>query len=304
MSETKVLNRTRARRRRGSVPWVLLLPIIVLVAVFMFYPVASVIVTSFFHQNLSTPWANGFAGLDNYRVMFFEDPNFWPSLVFTARWVVVQVVLQLVIGLILALIVNERFRGRGLARALVFSPWAISGVLTTSIWLLMYSPTSGIIRLLEPLGVDGSGFAPLIGPESAFWAASIAELWRGIPFFAILLLAELQSVPKELYEAASVDGAGRMQRFWHVTLPHLRNVIVLSTLLRGVWEFNNVDLLYTLTNGGPGKSTTTLPLYVAQQATIAGDFGYGSALTTVTFIILLFFSILYLQLNRVSRGKD
>ncbi|WP_232827679.1 carbohydrate ABC transporter permease [Jiangella endophytica] len=292
----------RRRRRRGLTPWLLLSPIVVLISVFMAYPIINVLYTSFFHKNVVMPWNDGFAGLDNYRRMFFDDPTFWPSLGVTGRWVLVQVTCQLVVGLVLALIVNERFRARGPARALVFSPWAISGVLTTSIWLLLYNPSTGIITVLEKFGVSSVGFAPLADVDTAFWAAALAELWRGIPFFAILLLAEVQSIPHELYEAASVDGASRWRRFWHVTLPHLRNVIILSTLLRGVWEFNNVDLLYTLTNGGPGTSTTTLPLYVAQVATISSDFGYGSALTTVAFVILLVLSILYLRLSRL--GKD
>ena len=125
-----------------------------------------------------------------------------------------------------------------------------------------------------------------------------AELWRGVPFFSIILLAALQGIPGDLYEAAAVDGAGRWRRFLHISLPHLREAIVLATLLRAVWEFNNVDLLYTLTGGGPANETTTLPLYVAQKAVDSHDFGYGSALTMAGFVILLFFSILYLQLSR------
>ena len=134
--------------------------------------------------------------------------------------------------------------------------------------------------------------------DGAFWGAVIAEAWKGIPFFAILILADLQSLPGELHEAAQVDGASRWQRFRHVTLPHLRNAIVLTTLLRAVWEFNNVDLLYTLTGGGPGSATTTLPLYVADLAVNAKEFGYGSALTVVAFFILLLFSVAYLVMNR------
>ena len=131
-----------------------------------------------------------------------------------------------------------------------------------------------------------------------FPATVVTELWRGVPFFAILLLADLQTIPNDLYEAASVDGAGRWRRFVSVTLPHLRDAIVLSTLLRAVWEFNNVDLIYTLTGGGPANQTTTLPLYVARKAVDSHDFGYGSALTMAGFVILLFFSILYLRLSK------
>jgi multiple sugar transport system permease protein len=250
------------------------------------------------NYSVNKPWENGFAGLDNFRRMLAHDPLFWQSLGFTARWVATEVVLQLLLGLVLALIVNETFVGRAAARALVFSPWAVSGVLTTGIWVLLYNPTTGMSRYLADLGLMNYGAAPLANPHTVFGAAVLAELWRGVPFFAILLLADLQTISRDLYEAASVDGASRMRRFYHVTLPHLKDAIILSTLLRAVWEFNNVDLLYTLTGGGPAHQTTTLPLYVAATAVQSHDFGYGAALTTAGFLILTFFSVLYLRLGR------
>jgi multiple sugar transport system permease protein len=215
--------------------------------------------------------------------------------------VIVEVDLQLLLGLVLALIVNETFIGRGVARALVFSPWAVSGVLTTGIWILLYNPSTGIFQQLASLGIGSQGTSVLGTPSTVFPATVVAELWRGVPFFAILLLADLQTIPRELYEAAEVDGASRWQRFRVVTLPHLRDAIVLSTLLRAVWEFNNVDLLYTLTGGGPADQTTTLPLYVARKAVDSHDFGYGSALTMAGFVVLLFVSVLYLRLSKFDR---
>ncbi|GAA1019215.1 sugar ABC transporter permease [Acrocarpospora pleiomorpha] len=258
---------------------------------------ASVLYYSLQHYNVSKPWEDGFAGLANFQALL-DDPLFWQSLGFSAKWVLVEVTLQLLFGLALALIVNETFVGRGLSRALVFSPWAVSGVLTTGIWILLYNPTTGVFRYLADLGIGSYDTAPLADPNTVFTAAVVAELWRGVPFFAILLLADLQTINNDLYEAASVDGASRIRRFVHITLPHLKDAIILSTLLRAVWEFNNVDLLYTLTGGGPAHQTTTLPLYVAAKAVQSHDFGYGSALTTVAFLILTFFSIAYLRLSK------
>jgi multiple sugar transport system permease protein len=291
----------KARRPRERwTPYALLAPTLVLVAIFLLYPIGSVVYYSLFKYNVTKPRSNGFIGLENFQTML-HDQMFWDSLRFTTQWVVVEVGLQLVLGLGLALVINETFIGRSLARSLVFSPWAVAGVLTTTIWLLIYSPTTGFSRYLADLGIGSYGESPLIDGTSAFWAAVLAELWRGVPFFAILLLADLQTISQDLYEAAEVDGAGRLQRFWSVTLPHLRNAIVLSTLLRAVWEFNNVDLLYTLTGGGPGNATMTLPLYVARMAVDAKEFGYGSALTVTAFLILAIFSIAYLKLSRVGR---
>lgn len=292
------------RRRDRRLPYLLIAPAAALMLGFIAYPMLSVLYYSLQNYNVTKPWRNGFAGLDNFRRIFTDDPQFWQSLGFSLKWVGVQVVLQLAFGLILALLVNQTFVGRGLARALVFSPWAVSGVLTTTIWMLLYNPSTGVSRYLADAGLGSYGTSVLSDPHTVFWAAALAELWRGVPFFAILLLADLQSIPGELYEAASVDGASRLRRLFHITLPHLRDAIVLSTLLRAVWEFNNVDLLYTLTGGGPAGQTTTLPLYVANTGLDGHDFGYASALTTIAFVILLFFSVLYLRLSKFGEGRS
>ncbi|MFC9224002.1 carbohydrate ABC transporter permease [Streptomyces hygroscopicus] len=290
------------RRRTGGparrLPYLLIAPAGLLMLGFIAYPMLSVLYYSLRNDNVTKPWRNGWAGFDNFTRILTDDPQFWDTLVFSGKWVVTEVLLQLLFGLALALLVNQTFLGRGLARALVFSPWAVSGVLTTTIWMLLYNPSTGISRYLADAGIGSYGTSVLSDTGAVFWAAVVAELWRGVPFFAILVLADLQSIPKDLYEAASVDGAGRARRFFHITLPHLRDAIVLSTLLRGVWEFNNVDLLYTLTGGGPAGQTTTLPLYVANTGINGHDFGYASALTTVAFVILLFCSILYLRLSK------
>jgi len=291
----------KRRKRLNSAPYLLLAPTILLLVAFVAYPIATVFYYSVQHYNVTQPWNNGFAGFSNFTQLILNDSKFWSSLGFTVKWVVGEVVLQLVLGLALALVVNEAFRGRGLARAIVFAPWAISGVLTTEIWLLIYNPVTGLGKLQRLLGLGNGNIAPLATANGAFLSALVAELWRGIPFFAILLLADLQSVPQELYEAARVDRANVFQRFRHVTLSHLKDAIVLSTLLRAVWEFNNVDLLYTLTGGGPADSTTTLPLYIAQEATISHNFGYGSALTVAAFVILLAFSAFYVRLTRFGQ---
>ncbi|MEU7476892.1 sugar ABC transporter permease [Lentzea sp. NPDC042327] len=285
-------------RTRTWAPYALIAPTLVLMLVFLVYPIASVGWFSLRQHTVTQPWKNGFIGFENFRRMLFEDQLFWQSLAFSAKWVFVEVGLQLVLGLVLALIVNETFVGRALARSLVFSPWAVSGVLTTGIWILLYNPSTGIFQQLAQWGIGDPGTSVLGDPATVFPATVVTELWRGVPFFAILLLADLQTIPNDLYEAASVDGAGRWRRFVSVTLPHLRDAIVLSTLLRAVWEFNNVDLIYTLTGGGPANQTTTLPLYVARKAVDSHDFGYGSALTMAGFVILLFFSILYLRLSK------
>jgi multiple sugar transport system permease protein len=295
------LTTTAARRpgRRASHPYLLIAPAALLVAVFLLYPVLSVFWESLQHHVLTRPLDDGFAGLDNYRAMLSDD-LFWRSLRFTAQWVFVEVSLQFVLGLALALVLNRTFVGRGLARALAFSPWAVSGILTTTIWMLLYNPSTGVGHYLASMGVGEYGTSLLSDPDTTFWALVIAELWKGIPFFAILILADLQSVSGDLYEAADVDGAGALRKFTAVTWPHIRRAVVLATLLRAVWEFNNVDLPYTLTAGGPASSTTTLPLYVAQTAIHDQNFGYGSALTVAAFVLLMVASLIYLRISSMN----
>ncbi|MEV0407362.1 sugar ABC transporter permease [Actinoallomurus sp. NPDC050550] len=284
---------------RAAHPYLLIAPAVVLVAVFLLYPVLSVFWQSLQNHNLTRPLDDGFAGLDNFRKML-SDGLFWRSLRFTGQWVLVEVGLQFALGLALALVLNRTFVARGMARALAFSPWAVSGILTTTIWLLLYNPTTGVGHYLASMGVGEYGTSLLSDPGTSFWALVIAELWKGIPFYAILILADLQSVPTELYEAADVDGAGVFQKFRAVTWSHIRKAVVIATLLRAVWEFNNVDLLYTMTAGGPANSTTTLPLYVAQTAIHGQNFGYGSALTVAAFLILTFASLVYLRISRTN----
>lgn len=295
------------RRRTGAtprrLPYLLIAPAGLLMLGFIAYPVISVFYYSLRHYNPTKPWRDGFAGFDNFVKAFTEDPQFWQTLGFSLQWVAVEVVLQLLLGLGLALIVNQTFIGRAMARALVFSPWAVSGVLTSTIWLLIFNSQTGITRYLADMGIGTYGTSWLSDASTVFPAVVVAELWRGVPFFAILILADLQSVSKDLYEAAEVDGASRFRQFFHITLPHLKDAIILSTLLRAVWEFNNVDLLYTLTGGGPAGETTTLPLRIASIAVDSHDFGYASALTSIAFVILLFCSMVYLRLSKFG-GQD
>jgi multiple sugar transport system permease protein len=297
-----VLRTRAAARRRAWLPYLCLLPASLLIGTFVVYPVATVFYYSLQQYDVTRPYLNGFVGLDNFRQVLMADDVFRSSLVVSVKWVGSEVVLQLVLGMALALVLNSAFRGRGLARSLLFSPWAVSGVVVTTMWKLMYNPFTGLLdTVLMRAGVIHSPVQWLADVNTVFASVVTAELWRGVPFFAIVLLAALQAIPADLYEAAAVDGASRRQAFTRVTLPLLKDAIILATLLRAVWEFNNVDLIYTMTAGGPGDLTTTLPLYVVNQAIRYHNFGYGSALSVVGFLFLLAFAIAYLRLGRFGR---
>ena len=301
VNSKRVVNKRKIKKDKW-IPYLFILPSFLVILGFLFYPIATVFYYSVQHYDVSAPYYNGFAGFENFVNIFTKDKMFIPSLVNSLKWVVSEVGLQLVFGMITALLLNQTFKCRGIVRAVAFIPWAISGVLASTMWSLMFNEHMGVLNdLLMKWGIVDEPQAFLASTSTAFTAVIIAELWRGIPFFAITLLASLQSIPVELYEAARVDGASRWKSFIFVTLPQLKNTIILTTLLRVVWEFNNVDLLFNLTGGGPAHSTTTLTMYIADLAVHGSNFGYGSALTVVSFGILLIFAILYLKLSRYEK---
>jgi multiple sugar transport system permease protein len=275
-------------RTRTWAPYALIAPTLALMAVFLVYPIASVGWFSLRQHTVTQPWKNGFIGFENFRRMLFDDPLFWQSLMFSAKWVVVEVGLQLVLGLCLALIVNETFVGRAMARSLVFSPWAVSGVLTTGIWILLYNPSTGIFQQLAQWGIGDPGTSVLGDPATVFPATVVTELWRGVPFFAILLLADLQTIPNDLYEAASVDGAGASRKFLKITLPMLSPVIFFNLLLEMIHAFQIFASAFIISNGtgGPARSTLFYTLYLYFRGFQDFQMGYAAAMAWILVIVV------------------
>src|SRR5262245_40266003 len=240
-----------------------------------------------------------FVGASNYQRLL-GDPEFWASLRAGAIWVAGSVIPQFLLGLAMALVLNERFRGRGLVRTIVLVPWVVSGVVTGIIWTWLFDGTVGVVNdLLMRAGLVGAPVAWTVQPATTWLALFVANPWRGAPFFAIVLLAALQSSRPELYEPAKTDGAGHWQRFRFVTLPLVLGTVILATLLRALWTFNFLDLIWTMTRGGPAHLTRTMPLYVFDKAYTEGDFGYAATISCALCVVLLAFSAVYWQLHRL-----
>ncbi|UJF31728.1 carbohydrate ABC transporter permease [Paenibacillus hexagrammi] len=285
-------------------PYVLVVPTLILIAVIMFFPILKVFELALRNYDMTRPQDFGFAGLSNFREILFHDELFPSSLWITVKWVVIEVVLQLVFGLIVALLLNQTFRFRGVVRSLVLIPWAVSGVLTTMLWSLMFNQHIGVINdLLKKLGIIHENIAWLANTHTVFGSVIVAELWRGIPFFAVALLAALQSIPQDIYESCDVDGAGKVRKLFSITLPYLKESIIFSTMLRAIWEFNSMDMIYTMTDGGPMNMTTTLPVYMFKTAILNGNYGYASAMGVITFFVLMIFVIGYLKLSRSDQDE-
>ncbi len=286
-------------------PLLLVAPTFLIIICFMGYPIIRVFYLSLQNYNLKNVFANGFAGFSNFTKLFTKDGLFWSSALITLKWVLSQVVLQLILGTAVALILNQKFKGRGIARAIALVPWAVSGVLVTMLWTLMYDQSSGLINdLLMKTGIISSKVAWLSDSHTFFPAVIVAELWRGVPFFAINILAALQSIPSDVYESSAMDGCGPVKQFFYITLPFLKESIIFATLLRGIWEFNSIDMIFTLTNGGPMDQTTTLPIYMMKTAIIKGNYGYGSAIGVVTFIFLLIFAVVYIKMSHYGGEEN
>ncbi len=291
--------------KKKAVPYLFLTPVFLLILIFLLYPFCNVFYYSFQNYNPLMPYSNRFVGFQNFVTIFTKDPLFYSSLLISGIWVFSQVVLQLFIGLVTALVLNHKFRGRSLIRGLLFTPWAISGVIVAIMWSMIYNEHFGLLNdLLLKSGLIQHKNAWVSNPQTALFAVMLAELWRGIPFFAISLLSALQLIPDELYESCSMDGGGRVVAFFHITLAYLKETIILTTLLRAVWEFKSVDIIYNLTSGGPINATTTLSMYMADQAIKLNNFGYGSAISVISFGFLLIFALFYLKLGGLGGERS
>jgi multiple sugar transport system permease protein len=295
--------RLRLLWKREGLPWTFVAPVAILVAIGVLFPLGYVLLlgSQDYSPYLGAP--SRYVGLANYHAVFV-DSAFWRALVASMIWVVGSVVPQFLLGLAMALVLNERFRFRGLVRTIILAPWAVSGVVTGFIWMWLFDGTIGVINdLLMKVGLVDAP-VPWGIHESTTWAmVFIANAWRGAPFFAIVILAALQSIDPALYEAASIDGGTRWQKFRFVTWPLILNAVVIATLLRALWTFNFIDLIWTMTRGGPAGATTTLPIYIFDVVYQKGQFGYGSALAVVLCLILIAFSAGYWQLNRLTRSQ-
>jgi multiple sugar transport system permease protein len=288
-----------SRRARGILAgYVYLIPAVVVLGGTVLFPILKAMKMSLYHHVLIKPQEYGFSGLANYTKLFHDDV-FWLTLWNSLVWVFGSVGLQFAGGFAAALLLHQSFRGRALVRTVTLLPWIIPGVVVALVWEWLYQPNYGVLNdLLFRAGWLHERVAWLSDPRLAMPAVIATNVWRGVPFFAIMLLAGLQAIPDELYEAARVDGATVTQRFRHVTLPLLRPIIVVATATRIIWTFNYADLIFVMTGGGPAHATQITSTYTLLQAYSNLDFGYAATLSIVLLVIMLGFTIVYLRLTR------
>lgn len=274
-------------KREGGSRFVL--PALALLSVITVYPVLYVVYLSA-HRKLLIFNISSFIGFENYQFLLRDD-RFWNALKNTLYFTGVSVSLELFLGLCIAILLNRTFRGKGLARAVMLIPWAIPTVVSARMWEWMYNTDFGLLNYLLGIRINWLG--------SPFWALNAAifmDVWKTTPFVAILLIAGLQVIPGEVYQAARVDGAGRWQIFRKITMPLLMPAILIVLLFRTLDAFRVFDAIYVLTGGGPANTTETLSVYAYKVLFQTLQFGYGSTLSIVVFLCVGIMSIVYINL--------
>ncbi len=273
---------------------ILIAPVVLILCVVVVYPLVSAIYLSLF--SIYTPTMEGeWVGLANYSRLL-QSAEFWRSLLNNVVWTAGTLTLQLVFGILVALMLHQNLIFRSLARSLVLFPYFLSTVVAVLVWRWLFNDLYGVLNhMLMWAGVLDMPLDWLGSTPNAMVTLIFIGAWKYFPFVVIVVLARLQSIPEELYEAAKIDGAGPIARFMDVTLPQLKDVLIVVALLRTIWDFKEFDLIYLLTGGGPIISTQTLPLMVYKEAFALNQMGGASAVAVLMMIVMLVFMTLYLR---------
>ena len=278
-----------------------LVPLLFFVLCFILIPVAGTALNSLFLDVTYLP--KQFIGLENFRWLM-GDPEFRQSLAFTALFVLVSVPLEISLGLTIALVLNEPLPLRGFLRAAVLIPWAIPAVVSGRIFELIYNYSYGVANyLLAALPTAPQAVNWLGSETSAFLALVAADVWKTTPFAAVIILAGLAAIPDDLYRQARVDQANRLQRFFKITLPLLKPILIVAFLFRAVDALRIFDIIFVLTGGGPGGATLSLSLF-GYRYFAGGDFGYGSAVSIVLFMLAFGLAICLVRMGRMGKAIE
>jgi len=276
------------RQRERRTGWYLTIPAVLVLLLVYAYPIIWAFVSSLFTENLSTNLTREFTGFDNY-VRLALDGRFWNSIWNTAVFTVISLIFELLLGLGIALTLNQAFRGRGFVRTSAILPWALPTALIALAWRWIFNDQFGVWNdmLINWFHIIQEPISWLGDPVWAMVAVIAADVWKTTSFVSILLLAGLQSIPQDLYEAHAIDGASSWQSFRQITLPLIMPQLLIAMLFRFALAFGIFDLVLVMTDGGPGGATEMVSLYIYDTVMRYLDFGYGSALVVVTFLMLI-----------------
>jgi ABC-type sugar transport system permease subunit len=290
--------RSQKRRSQLALALGLLLPSIVVVFGVVLYPLEQTVFTSLHDVNSALPAPSSWVGIDNY-LNILDSPEFWGSLWRTAYFTFVATLCEIILGIALGLLLNAKFRGRTVVRALVIIPWAVPTVVSGALWRWIdngqYGPLNSLLLQTHLI----SSYQQWLGdPGLALNMVTLADVWKYTPFVALFVMAGLGTIPGELREAAVVDGASPLRHFWSITLPLLTPVILVTAVLRTIDGFRLFDIVYVMTRGGPANGTETLAIYTYSRAFSDQSFGLGSAIAVIITLITLVITIAYMRVLR------
>ncbi|HKD13996.1 MAG TPA: sugar ABC transporter permease [Candidatus Angelobacter sp.] len=283
-----------AKAPTQALPYLLLLPSLLLIFLIELYPFLSGVLYSLHKGTLLNTGA--FVGLDNY-VRLFRSPDFYHSLYFSFLFALGNVLLSYLIGLGLALFLNLDFPGRGFCRVALLIPWIVPAIVSMVSWKWLIADRGGLANII----LAALGIGPIYFLSQSSWAmvaVIVIKIWRSFPFMMLSLLAALQVIDRNLYEAGKLDGANVWQLFWYITLPHLRNISIVQAILMMIWSINDFETPYLLTQGGPGNATENLILLSYRYTFGRDDVGRGSAVALVTLVLLMLLATLMLRQQR------
>jgi ABC-type sugar transport system permease subunit len=281
-----------------------IVPFVVAALVFMVYPVLDSVRLAFYQHNPLNPEGSTFVGLENFRTII-ADPLFWQSFRQAAVWTGCSIVLQTVIGVVLALMLHLPLRGISIFRGLLLFPYIVPTVVIALVLQWMLNPDIGVVNWsLRGAGLIDESIYWLATPNMAMLSTIMLNVWKYTPFVTICVLARLQTIPLELYDAAKVDGANAIRRFFDITLPQLAEVLVVVVIFRTIWTFNKFEEIYLLTKGGPGTSTFNLAIYSFEQSVASLKMGVGAATGVVMMLLLFAGSIVYMRVFRFASEEE
>lgn len=277
-------------------PYFLILPIFLFICVVIVYPFGRTVINSFQFHKLNQPWKGiPFVGVKQY-LNLLQDPRFLNSLLVTLIYLAISLTGMLIVGLAMAMLANYEFKFRWLFRAAILLPWAVAPVVAAQSWKFMYNPRFGIINtILRNLGLITENIYWINDNVMAMISMSITTIWKFTPFFALIVLGGLQSLPDSMYKAAKIDGANAVQRFWYITFPLLKPFIYIGLLFNSLRIMNIIDIPYILTRGGPGNATEVTSLYTYRLFFKFLDFGKGSAMAVLIALFTGLLIVFYVQ---------
>jgi trehalose/maltose transport system permease protein len=286
-------------RSQIRMAWLMLLPTLAVVALVALVPLVQTIGQSFTDARLASGEPANFVGLKNY-INLLTDQDFLHSIIVTVTFAILTLVFEFLLGMIIALVINSNFKGRGAMRAAMLVPWAIPTVISAQMWKWMYHDVYGVINdiLVNRIHLLQSNVAFIAQPETSIPAIAAVDIWKTTPFVALLLLAGLQVIPSDVYEAARVDGANALQQFFRITLPLLRPAIVVTLIFRTLDALRVFDVFYVMFGARP--DTQTMAIYNQQNIVAFSDLGYGGAISVAIFVILGIFVAAYVTFLRVE----